>query len=152
MVSRTDKVIRYSTVKAWNEFRHKEHKEEYQDLSDEVNIFSKRLWKVEAHEILVKKQAVQREYCLNCATHGHTHCKCGNITRGVETRARTSPQQCNKLHQNLKTKSFMINTGRARGQRYIQHDPDDYYAKAKSHMNSAKKKWHATILDRPILR
>ena len=115
--------------------------------------FVKPCGKIEAREILVKKQAVQREYCFNCATHGHTHCKCGNITRGVETRARTSPQQCNKLHQNHYTKSFIINTGLARAQRHIQHDPDDYHAIAKSHMNSAKKKWHATILlDRPILR
>ena len=146
------KVIRYSTVKAWDKFRYKEHNEQHQDISDEVNLFSKTWWEIEAHEILVKKQAVQREYCLNYVTHGHTCCKCGNISRGVETRARTSLQQCNKLHQHHYTKSFTINTGLARGQRYIQQDPDDHYAKTKSHMNSAKKKWHATILDRPILR
>ena len=40
------KVKRYSTDKAWDEFTHKEHKEQHQDISDEVNIFCKTLWEI----------------------------------------------------------------------------------------------------------
>ena len=89
---------------------------ECQDISQDPKDIVKRQGSLEAHEILMIKDAVQCKSCCNNATPGHRHCRSGRIFCGASDEVKKQVLQNFIICFNILTTSAFVSwTGKSRG-------------------------------------